>query len=220
VRRQGSCNLTLAGGNTPRDVYVRLGLGTIQSQIKWDRVHLYWGDERTVPPDHPDSNYGMVKATLLSRIAIPDENVHRIRGEMAPREAAAEYAALLQEHFDNKPPRFDLVLLGLGGDGHTASLFPTSRALEEQNRWVKAVFVPKFNTWRVTLTFPVLNNAREVIFLVAGSEKAKIVQRVLDCAQPTMEMPATLIRPHKGKLLWMLDAEAAALIDPKKITTE
>ncbi|MFQ5823126.1 MAG: 6-phosphogluconolactonase [bacterium] len=210
-QEKGICNIALAGGNTPREVYALLAVHH-KSRVDWNRVHLFWGDERTVPQDHPDSNFSMVQQALLAHIAIPERNVHRIRGEMAPREAAAEYTAFLSKHFQEMPPHFDLILLGVGEEGHTASLFPGTNALEELNQPVMAVFVPKLNTWRVTLTLPVLNAAREVVFLVAGSSKSNIVKRVMRVEQPTKALPASLVHPEKGTLHWMLDSEAAKLI--------
>lgn len=212
VQENGICNIALAGGNTPRDVYAFMATH-YKDRVDWNRVHLFWGDERAVPPDHPDSNFGMVQKTLLTHITILEANVHRIRGEIAAKEAAAEYTALLNKHFEETPPRFNFILLGVGEDGHTASLFPGTEALVEANHPVVAVFVPKFNTWRLTLTFPVLNAASEVVFLVAGNSKSEIVKKVLGVKQATKELPATLVWPKNGILHWMLDYEAAKLIN-------
>ncbi|MFQ6112863.1 MAG: 6-phosphogluconolactonase [bacterium] len=214
LQAKSICNIALAGGNTPREVYASLA-AEYANRVDWNRVHLFWGDERTVPPDHDDSNFKMVQQALLAHIAIPDKNVHRIRGELAPGEAAAQYATLLNKHFKEKPPRLDLILLGVGEDGHTASLFPATGALQELNEPVVALFVPGLNTWRVTLTLPVLNAAGEIIFLVAGSAKSEIVKRVMSVEQPTKDLPATLVRPENGRLDWMLDGDAAALINKK-----
>jgi 6-phosphogluconolactonase len=170
-----------------------------------------------VSPDHPDSNYGMTRQTLLAHIAIPEDNVHRIRGEIAPEQASIEYAELLRGHFTEDLPHFDLILLGIGEDGHTASLFPGTDALVEYNHPVTAVFVPKFNTWRVTMTLPVLNAAREIVFLASGSSKSNIAQRILSVEQPTKDLPATLVNPENGMVHWMLDSDAAALINKKEI---
>lgn len=213
AQRQGRFSLALAGGSTPRDLYARLAQPAIAAQIPWARVHLFWGDERMVPPDHPDSNYRMVRESLLQRIAIPEENVHRMRGEVDPAGAAEQYQQELQRHFAGRPPRFDLILLGLGDDGHTASLFPGTWALDETEREVAEVFVPQFGAWRLTLTLPVLNHAREVWFLVCGAAKAGIVRRIGELKQPARNLPASLIHPKQGALLWLLDAEAAAMIN-------
>jgi len=166
-----------------------------------------------VPPEHEDSNFRMVKETLLDHVGIPDGNVHRIRGEIVPEQAAREYAEFLHNHFKSDSPRFDIILLGIGEDGHTASLFPGTDAVEECKLYTVAVFVPRLDTWRVTLTFPVLNAAREVLFLAAGRSKSDIVQRVISIKQPAKEFPASMVNPEDGTLHWMLDSEAMVLIN-------
>lgn len=213
VRETGSCSIALAGGSTPRDVYARLAEPAYQNRISWKIVHLFWGDERTVPPDHPDSNYRMAQEALLNHIDIPPENVHRMSGETTPDSAAAKYAEILHNHFSSSQPQFDLVLLGMGDDGHTTSLFPETTALDEIDKTVAAVFVPKFDTWRITLTLPVLNAAKEVVFLVSGSSKARMIAHIAKLDQPVKSTPASLIHPANGTLTWMLDADAAALIN-------
>jgi len=216
TRARGRCSIALAGGSTPRDVYALLATESYQKRIDWKNVYLFWDDERTVPPDHSDSNYRMVQEALLRHIPIPEENVFRMRGEMEPETAAAEYAGLLKKFFAGKWPRFDLILLGVGEDGHTASLFPGTSALLETKKEVTAVFVPKFNAWRITLTLPVLNAARNVMFIVSGRSKSEITQRVVNVGQPDKELPATLIYPQKGFLYWILDSESAALLNIEK----
>ncbi|MFQ5965657.1 MAG: 6-phosphogluconolactonase [Candidatus Scalinduaceae bacterium] len=216
IQENGLCNIALAGGNTPRDVYSMLAMNAYKKRVDWNCVHLFWGDERTVPPNHPDSNFRMVKQALLMHITIPEDNVHRIRGEIEPGQAATEYTTLLRDHFKGDLPRFDLILLGVGEDGHTASLFPGTSALGEHNKPVVAVFVSKLNTCRVTLTLPVFNAAKEIIFLVSGSSKSDIVQQIINVDRPTKDLPATLINPDNGIIHWMLDSEAAALIDKKE----
>ena len=205
--------MALAGGNTPREIYSMLAESTYRDRVDWDRLHLFWGDERMVPPEHEDSNFRMVKETLLDHVRIPDGNVHRIRGEVAPEQAAHEYAELLHDHFESDSPRFDIILLGIGEDGHTASLFPGTDVVEECKLYTVAVFVPRLDTWRVTLTFPVLNAAREVLFLAAGKSKSDIVQRIISIKQPSKEFPASMINPENGTLHWMLDSEAMVLIN-------
>ncbi len=212
VKENGRCFLALAGGNTPRDIYATLASYSQEIQIPWEGVHLFWGDERTVPPDHPDSNYGMVRDALLNHVTIPEANVHRIKGEIDPQIAAAEYSQVIRETIPTNPPRLDLVLLGLGGDGHTASLFPGDETLDEQQEDVMAIFVKKLDTWRITLTYPMLNRAREVILLVAGKSKAEIVKRIHTLHEPTKDYPAAIVSPKNGNLHWMLDAEAAESI--------
>lgn len=205
VTARGVGRVALAGGRTPRDLYQLLASEEYRDQVRWEVVHLYWGDERSVPPDHADSNYLMVKRALLDAVPIPDDNIHRIYGERSVDVAANDYAHQLHE-------RFDLVLLGVGNDGHTASLFPGTDAPREKNRKVIPVFVPQHDSWRITLTLPIFNLARDVIFLVAGEEKAEIMREVAQQGNPTVDLPATLVRPLDGDLVWMLDAQAASLL--------
>ena len=164
VQQNGLCNIALSGGNTPGGVFSLLASNPYRDRVDWGKLHLFWGDERMVSPEHQDSNFRLVKETLLDHINMPDENVHRMRGEIAPELASEEYAELLDIHFGAGLPCFDLMLLGLGEDGHTASLFPGTDAVEECEKHVVAVFVPKFSAWRVTLTLPVLNAARNIYF--------------------------------------------------------
>ncbi|ODS31212.1 MAG: 6-phosphogluconolactonase [Candidatus Scalindua rubra] len=213
IQENGLCNITLAGGNTPREVYSMLAANSYRDRVDWNCVHLFWSDERMVPPEHQDSNFRMVQETLLEHIKIPDGNVHRIRGEITPEQATVEYAELLHDHFKADSPRFDLILLGIGEDGHTASLFPDTDAVEECEQHAVAVFVPGLNTWRVTLTLPVLNAAREVIFLVSGSSKSDIIQRIMSIKQPAKDLPASMVNPKNGILHWMLDSDAVVLIN-------
>jgi 6-phosphogluconolactonase len=213
IQQNGLCNMALSGGNTPGGVFSLLASSPYRDRVDWGRLHLFWGDERMVPQEHQDSNFRMVQETLLDHIKIPGENVHRIRGEIAPEEAASEYAELLHTHFKADLPRFDLILLGLGEDGHTASLFPETDAVEECEKHAVAVFVPRLNAWRVTLTLPVLNAAREILFLVSGKSKSEMVQRIMSNKQPAKELPATMVNPQNGELHWMLDSEAMVLIN-------
>ena len=213
IEKNGLCNVALSGGNTPGGVFSMLATSPYRDRIDWSKLHIFWGDERMVPPGHQDSNFRMVQETLLDHIEMPDENVHRMRGEIAPEEAAAEYAELLDVHFKADLPCFDLILLGLGEDGHTASLFPETDAVEECEKHVVAVYVPRLSVWRVTLTLPVLNAAREILFLVSGKSKSEIVQRIMSIKQPAKELPATMVNPQNGELHWMLDSEAMVLIN-------
>ncbi len=213
IKQQGICNMALSGGKTPGGVFSLLAANPYLDSVEWDRLHFFWGDERMVPPEHQDSNFRMVQETLLEHIKMPEENIHRIRGEIAPEDAAAEYTELLHDHFDGSLPCFDLMLLGLGEDGHTASLFPETDAVEECEKHAVAVFVPKLNVWRVTLTLPVINAAREILFLVSGRSKSEIVQRIMSNKQPAIEIPASMVNPQNGELHWMLDSEAMVLIN-------
>jgi 6-phosphogluconolactonase len=208
LKKSDRCYIALSGGETPKNVYHLMGQDHANRSVDWKRVHLFFCDERAVPPDHQDSNYGLIKNELLSKISIPQENVHRIKGELEPALASEIYEQEIRKVFDTAPVVFDVVLLGIGEDGHTASLFPGSDAVLEKKALARSSFAQRYNNWRVTLTVPVLNAAHEVIFLAAGKKKAAIVQRVLHTNVPDMEFPATLIRPTNGTLRWMIDEEA------------
>ena len=205
MKRDGACRMALAGGSTPKSLYTlvadRVDKGRARG-IDWARVHLFFGDERCVPPDHPDSNYRVLKQSLL--VHGLTAAVHRVQGELPPEEAAARYEEELREGFGNGVPKFDLIILGLGPDGHTASLFPGSAALNDRTRWVAANYVEKLKSWRITLTYKVLNSASEALFLVTGAEKAEALAQVLRGA----DLPAAKVKPA-GKVLWYLDAAAA-----------
>lgn len=213
IHARGVCALALSGGSTPREVYEKLAQEDFRDRIDWHRVHWFWGDERMVAPEQEESNYRMTHEALLAHVPVPANNVHRIQGELAPQQAAAEYRAALASFFQQKEKRFDLILLGLGEDGHTASLFPETTALHEATHDVTEVFVPKFGKWRVTLTLPIINRARKVAFLVAGKSKAEITAGVLGLQQPNLKWPASLIQPDAGELHWLLDAEAAMRLE-------
>lgn len=211
IAQQGRFTIALSGGHTPRGLYSLLATDKGRPPIVWRQVHVFWGDERHVPPDHPDSNYRMARETLLDHVALPQANVHRIPAEEPDADrAAARYEEELRRFFrldGASLPRFDLVLLGLGAEGHTASLFPGTAALDETARLVVAAHVPALGTDRITLTLPVLNHAACVLFLVAGSEKAAAVHTVLEQPGGT-PLPAQRVRPA-GRLIWLLDAAAA-----------
>lgn len=202
--------VALSGGSTPRRMHELLAEAP---GIDWSRVHVYFGDERSVPPDDPDSNYRMARETLLDRTGIPEPNVYRMRGEIDPVDAAQEYQAELERTFGVKPPefpRFDAIVLGLGTDGHTASLFPGTDALHERRRWVVANHVPQLGTKRITLTYPVLNNAALVMFLAAGTNKRDALRGVFGPADQERP-PAAHVQPS-GKVVWLLDADAGAAL--------
>lgn len=215
VAERGRFTLALAGGSTPRRLYELLADpgAEFRAGIAWDRVHVFFGDERHVPPDHPDSNHRMAREALLDHV--PVASVHRMHGEEPDAAVAAlAYEAELAGFFavppGGRPPRLDLVLLGLGADGHTASLFPGSAALEERHRWVAAPYVERLGVHRLTLTLPVLDAAREVVFLVAGADKAAAVAQVLAPAPGSARLPAACVRPEDGALRWIVDQAAAA----------
>jgi 6-phosphogluconolactonase len=214
IDERGACFMVLSGGETPRQIYRRLSREPLKDQVDWQRVHLFFSDERSVPPNDSQSNYGMVERSLLSWIDIPRQHVHRIKGETNPTLAAEEYEAELRSAFGSREMRFDLVLLGIGEDGHMASIFPGTKAVDEHGAFVLPVTNPSQPLQRVTLTFPIINAAREILFLVSGKRKAAIVQRVLGTTKSLRDLPATMVRPADGTLRWLLDHEAASQIDP------
>jgi 6-phosphogluconolactonase len=211
ILESGKCTFVLSGGITPRKIYLILGSEKFSEHVKWDDVYFFWGDERCVPPDNYESNYKMAHDTLLSHINVPEKNIFRIKTEMPHNETAIDYEKRLKEFFpDVKYPSFDIILLGLGEDGHTASLFKDSEALKEKEKWVKDNYVGKLDKWRITFTLPVINNAKNVKFLVSGENKAGIVKSVLKSKDTTL--PASNINPLNGSLTWYLDRDAASLI--------
>jgi len=204
IAARGRFVVALSGGSTPRAAYELLATEELTRRVNWPRVHICWGDERNVPPDHPDSNTRMARQALLDQVPIAASHIHRIQGELPPEQAAAAYEAELEAVL-GAGGRFDLILLGMGTDGHTASLFPGATALEERERAVVAVYVEQLRAWRVTLTLPVINTARQVLFLVSGVAKAKTLARIR-AGEP---LPASLVQPSEGELVWLLDREAA-----------
>lgn len=211
IAARGRFTVALSGGSTPRAMFELLAQPEYASRVDWQAVHVFWGDERTVPPDHADSNYHMAKETLLDHVPLPDENIYRMRGEIEPQQAAPAYEMQLKTVFgDDALPRFDLIYLGMGDDGHTASLFPYTPAVHEQNHWVMAQYVDKLQSWRITLTPPVLNAGRCVIFLIAGADKAARLDEVLNGPHQPDALPAQIIEPTDGELIWLVDEAAAA----------
>jgi len=229
IAARGQFAVALSGGSTPHATYALLASEEFAAHVDWSRIHIFWGDERCVPPDHPDSNYRMAHETLLDHVSLPARNVHRIRGEINPKEAAADYERMLRSFFAQKPrgkgarddgpiPGFDLILLGMGADGHTASLFPDTAALHEQTRWVVAHYVDKLSAWRVTLSPVVINAAAHVTFVVSGAAKAEGLQEVLSGPYQPDALPAQIVRPTNGHLLWLADAGAAIHLEEGKIS--
>jgi 6-phosphogluconolactonase len=210
LARQARWAVALSGGTTPQAAYQRLAAPDLARQVDWARVHFFWGDERCVPPDHAESDYGMACQALLDHIPVPPANVHRMHGELDPAQAATDYQAELKRFFGPARPRFDLVWLGLGEDGHTASLFPDTAALHTTDAWAVANRVEKLNTWRLTLTPPVINAAAQVAFLVAGPRKAQILKEILQGPFAPEVRPAQLVRPETGSLVWLVDRAAAS----------
>lgn len=201
--------VALSGGHTPKAMFELLAREPYRSQVTWEKVEVFFGDERSVPPDSDQSNYRMALESLLRNVPIPGDNVYRIRGEIDPEEAAIEYGQLLKEKFGDGG--LDLIYLGMGPDGHTASLFPGTEALHESKHRCVANFVPKLNTWRVTMTAAFINRAAAVVFLVEGADKAERVAEILEGPRDPERLPAQLIAPADGKLTWVLDAAAAGM---------
>jgi 6-phosphogluconolactonase len=211
VAERGVFSVALAGGTTPRRVYELLAGEEFRTQVPWEGVHVFFGDERAVPPDHADSNYRMAHEALLSHVPIPERNVHRMRGEGDAAANASLYEDELRAFFgDAEWPRLDLVMLGMGDDGHTASLFPGTTALAEERAWAAANWVEKFNSWRVTLTAPAINRARHVAFVVTGAGKAERLAEILKGERDPTRLPSQLIEPSGGRLEWFVDRAAAA----------
>ena len=213
IAAQGRFVTALSGGSTPRALFELLATERFASSVDWGRIHVCWGDERAVPPDAAASNYRMAREALLDHVPIPASQVYRIRGEDPPPVAADAYERTLRTLFATPVGRFDLVLLGMGDNGHTASLFPGLHAVREAERWVVAESVAEVAMWRITLTPVVLNAAAEVIFLVSGAEKAAMLHRVLDGPVDSDALPAQIVAPRLGHLRWLVDTEAAAALE-------
>jgi 6-phosphogluconolactonase len=211
IAASGRFTVALSGGATPRALYALLADGSApyRAALPWATTHVFWGDERAVPPDHPDSNYGMAREALLARVPLPPENVHRMRGEDPPEAAARSYEDELRAFFGGAP-RLDLVLLGIGPDGHTASLFPGSPTLDERTRIVAAPYVPALGASRITLTLPAIEAAARLVFLVSGEGKAAALARVLSGDAGPGAPPAARVSSADGRpVLWIVDAAAA-----------
>jgi 6-phosphogluconolactonase len=210
--------VALSGGSTPRRTFELLAHEPFASHVNWSRVHVVWGDERCVPPTDAESNYRMAREALLDHVPVPEENIHRMHGEDDPEGAAASYEATMRSLFrtPNGPPAFepgkniDLALLGLGDNGHTASIFPGSAIVDERSRWIRSEYVPAVSMWRITMTAPLLNAAAEILFLVTGGEKASVLRQVVEGPREPHELPAQLIAPTLGRIQWLVDSAAAA----------
>jgi 6-phosphogluconolactonase len=215
VKTRRVARVAISGGTTPQATFKLLAdpAGPFAATVPWDKLQLFWVDERCVGPDDPESNYGVARELLLSKVPIPAGNVFRMEGELDPEEAAARYESMLRNALKlegAESPAFDLVTLGMGPDGHTASLFPHTAGLDEMNRLVIANHVPQKETWRISLTWPVINRATEVVFEVEGAGKADVLAEVLTGPRDPERLPSQLIRPSNGKLLFLLDEAAAA----------
>ena len=220
---QGSFAVALSGGSTPTGMYGLLATPEFADRVDWARIHVFWGDERSVAPDHVDSNYRMACDSLLRHVPLAEENIHRIPAELEPEQAATSYEEVLRRVFtgdlpkrvklgEDMGPSFDLILLGMGEDGHTASLFPAGQAIREEQHWVVADYVAKLAAWRITLTPAVINAAAHVVFLVAGNSKSKMLQQVLQGPFQPGVVSAQAVYPTSGQLLWLVDTAAGALL--------
>jgi 6-phosphogluconolactonase len=205
----GRFSVALAGGNTPRRLYQILADSPFRERIHWKEVHVFWSDERCVPENDPRSNALMARHALLDMVPIPPENVHPIQCSQSPQEAALMYESEIRKYFSSQNPNFHLVLLGLGENGHIASLFPNTPVLSEQERWVAEVYIPELDMHRVTFTAPFINQASNVIFLVSGSDKADVLVKVLEGPYHPHELPAQLIRPSGAHPIWLVDKAAS-----------
>jgi 6-phosphogluconolactonase len=221
VAAQGRFTVALAGGSTPRAAYTLLASDAYRDRLPWDKIHVFWGDERHVPPDHADSNYRMANEAMLSKIRIPTANIHRILSEQDAQQAADAYEATLRSFFGLEAgglPRFDLILLGMGPDGHTASLFPGTAAVHETTRLMAAPWVEKFTTYRITMTPPVLCNAAYVLFAAGGADKTETLCQVLEGEYQPDLYPSQVVTPTHGHLLWLVDNAAARLLSKTPTT--
>ncbi|MBQ27710.1 MAG: 6-phosphogluconolactonase [Nitrospiraceae bacterium] len=216
VQERKKCMIALSGGKTPRKLYERLASKEFESRIPWESTYWFFGDERHVPPDHDDSNYKMASDSLLSKVPIPTGNIHRIMTERPdPQAIALKYELTLMKAFNLAPgelPVFDLMFLGVGADGHIASLFPHSEALHVTTQMATANKIPETENWRITMTFPIINEAKQLLFLVAGEDKAEALRQVLEGPSNPQEFPAQLVRQKRGFQLWLIEKSASALL--------
>lgn len=211
IEEKGEFTFALSGGNSPKRLYELLASEAYNHEIDWNKIHFFFGDERYVPSDSPDSNALMVKNALFDPLAIPKSNIHAINMSLSPEEAAHAYYEELRSHFRDKPIQFDFILLGLGDNVHTASLFPYTDVLLDTQPSVRAVFVKELDAYRITLNAPLINQANHVVFLVYGENKAEAVGNALGKEHDIEKYPAQLIHPDHGSVYWFLDEEAAAL---------
>jgi 6-phosphogluconolactonase len=205
----GRFSVALSGGETPRRLYEILATSPYRERIHWDEVHIFWSDERCVPEDDPRNNARMARQTLLDYVPIPADHIHPIRCDQPPQQAAIEYEKELKQYFSTQNPNFHLVLLGLGGNGHIASLFPHTSVLNEKVKWVSDVYMKELDMHRITFTAPYINQASQVVFLVSGSDKAQVLENVLEGTYQPHELPAQLIRPNGAQPIWLVDKAAS-----------
>ena len=218
IAMSGQFHVALTGGATPQRMYEYLAQPEYRDRVAWRHVHIYFGDERHVPPEHPDSNFRMANEALLAHVPIPPLQIHHIQGEVADATLVAEtYAKLLDMHAPKSAEgrvQFDLILLGVGPDGHIASLFPDTAILQERTQWAAAVYVEKLHSWRVSITLPVINYAKHIMMLVAGAAKADILRQVFSEDRAGTLLPVQMLKPH-GAMEWYLDQAAASHLPEK-----
>lgn len=212
VSEKGYFSIAFSGGSTPRRMYALLAQNEIRDRVPWEKTFVFWGDERCVPPDHPSSNQLMLRQLLLDHVNIPKQNIFPISGTLPPGKAAQEYELTLRNFFNNKRPGFDLILLGLGENGHTASLFPGTPALDITQQWVTDIYVAEQEMHRITLTARFINRAGKIVFLVSGASKAFVLKEVFEGPANPHRLPAQLIKPSDGELVWLVDQEAGSLL--------
>ena len=205
----GRFSVALSGGETPHRLYELLAASPYRERIHWEETNIFWSDERCVPEDDPRSNARMARQTLLDRVPIPPGQIHTIHCDLSPQETALAYETEMREFFSTSNPNFHLVLLGLGSNGHIASLFPNTSVLNEKKRWVSEVYVPELNMNRVTFTAPFINQASQVVFLVSGLDKADVLVKVLEGPYRPHQLPAQLIRPNGAHPIWLVDRAAS-----------
>ena len=210
LHQQEYFTLVLSGGNTPKSLFEKLGSPAFKSKIDWQRIHIFWGDERVVPFDDPRNNALMAFETLLNHVDIPSENIHKMRTDIEPNFSVDAYRELLHTFFGNKAKSFDLVLLGMGDDGHTLSLFPESQIIEENTYWVNSIFLPQQEMFRITLMPQIVNLASHIVFMVEGEKKAAILKEVIEGDYNPLKLPSQIIRPINGELHWFIDEAAGA----------
>jgi 6-phosphogluconolactonase len=215
VGREGRFSIALTGGSSPKELYQLLATEPYRSQVPWEKTHIFWGDERSVPHDDEQNNARMSFKLLLDHVPVPAHQIHRMSGELPPAEAAWQYEEILKKYFGDQVPQFDLILLGMGDDGHTASLFPGTPVLGEKDRWVAELFLKQQDMYRITLTAPLINKARQIVFQVFGENKAGVLKQVLEGPTQPEKLPSQLIKPGNGELHWFLDEAAAGQIATK-----
>lgn len=213
IEKKGKFLVSLSGGSTPKRAFEILAQPEFKEQVQWDKVHIFWGDERCVPFIHPDSNAGMTFKALLDHVSVPSEQIHLIKGDIPPHDAALIYNELLKKLFKDEETTFDLVFLGMGADGHTASLFPHTPVLEEVSHFAKEVYLEELGKFRITITKNVINKAARVAFLIAGENKAEVLKEVMYGERNYKQYPSQLIKPENGELIWLVDKAAAMALN-------